>query len=62
VPAGALLDAANNYLREAVREPFLPFRAGVVPAYAPRGGLGLFVRHGSASFRDVEVRLLEGPP
>ena len=38
--------------------PGAPLRAGFLPAFRPRGGLGLFVFLGSASFRAVTVNPL----
>jgi serine/threonine-protein kinase len=44
------------------RDPGHRFLLGIEPRLPPRGGLGLFVTSGSASFRNVEVEPLPAPP
>ena len=50
----------NEYL-DGIRKskPEDPFGRGLNPAYAPRGGLGLYVRNGSAAFRRVVIEPLD---
>jgi hypothetical protein len=41
------------------RYPGDPFLLGMEPAYSPRGGVGLFLFHGSASFHSAVIETLE---
>jgi hypothetical protein len=55
-----LLEFTNKYLAGIRKEQANdPFARDFEPIYAPRGGLGLFVSDGSASFRRVVIEPLE---
>jgi serine/threonine-protein kinase len=57
-----LVESLNNYLAWVRKnQPDEPFAYRLDPTYAPRGGLGLYVRNGSASFRNVVIEPLEDP-
>jgi serine/threonine-protein kinase len=55
-----LLESINRYLTEIqLTNPEDPFGNGLIPLYAPRGGLGLYVQNGAASYRRVVIEPLE---
>jgi tRNA A-37 threonylcarbamoyl transferase component Bud32 len=60
--AEEMVDHTTEHLRtEQKLHPSEPFGRGVFPVYAPRGGLGLYVQQGAASFRRVVIEPLEDP-
>jgi serine/threonine-protein kinase len=60
--AKELVDYTNEHLKETRKtNPEDPFVHGLTPLYAPRGGLGLYVHNGTASFRYVAIEPLEDP-
>jgi hypothetical protein len=55
-----LLESINRYLTEIqLTNPEDPFGHGLISLYAPRGGLGLYVQNGAASYRRVVIEPLE---
>ena len=60
IPIGELVQSTIDTLD--VRRKVLPddpTTNAVTPGFAPRGGLGVFVQDGTASFQDVTVEPLD---
>jgi serine/threonine-protein kinase len=62
LPAADAAAALTRRLNEALlRRPADPLLTSLEPAFAPRGGFGLFLYRGSASFRDATLTPLKNP-
>ena len=60
--AARMMGVANDYLTEVrKRQPEESLAQDCAVIYAPRGGLGLYVQNGTASFRRVVIEPLDDP-
>ena len=60
VPTGKIIEYTRSAIDERHKQlPNNPLTDALTPGFAPRGGLGVFVQQGTASFQDVTVEPLD---